>query len=140
MNIYELIAVIIYGIVGIISLIMAFKSLVSKRFILFHEKASGVSWADLDSRLQKVILALMKVSGLGFFIVALILLVFPVVNYLNPDEFLRYAVPSLAFVFCLGLFLVNYSLYRQTKSRTPWMGSLFCLVALIAGIILSILE
>jgi len=31
-------------------------------------------------------------------------------------------------------------LYKQTNSKTPWKGSLFAMIALIVGLILSVLQ
>jgi hypothetical protein len=138
-KIIELIPIIIYCIVGAISLIMAYKNLSLKKFILFHEKAAAIPWDNIDKSLQSVILALMRVSGLGFLVVALLLLVFPIVNYFIQDEFIKYSIPIISFIFCFGLFFVNYFLHKQTKSATPWLGSLFAMFIIIGGMILSIL-
>ena len=138
MKLFEAITIVLYGMVGIISLIMAYKSISSKRFLLFHEKAAGTSWNNVDSRLQYVILALTRLSGLGFLVMALILLIFPIFNYFRQDEFLKYSIPLISLVFCSGLFLINYLLHKQTKSPTPWKGSLYAMGAIIVGIILSI--
>ena len=136
-DIFQFIPIVLYGILGIVSLVMAFKSLFSIKFISFHEKAAAKSWEDLDNPLQFVILAMMKVSGLGFLVVAILMLVFPVINYFRPDSFIKYAVPATSFVFCTGLFLVNYYLYKRTKAMTPWRGSLAAMLFIVAGIILS---
>ena len=140
MRITEAIIIVIYGFVGVISLIMAFKNLLSKKYLFFHEKAAGRSWEEIDKSLQVVILALMRISGLGFLMVALLLLIFPVVNQFIHSEFLRYSIPIIAFLFCTGLFLVNYKLHKQTNSTTPWKGSLFAMMVILAGIILSLLH
>jgi hypothetical protein len=140
MRTIEILTIVIYGFVGVISLIMAYKSLFAKKYLVFHEKAAAIEWTQLDKRLQYVILALLKISGLGFLVTALLLLIFPIVNYFRQDEFVRYFIPFLAFIFCSGLFIINYSLYKHTKSITPWKGSLFALVAIIAGVILSVLQ
>jgi hypothetical protein len=140
MRTIEILTIVIYGFVGVISLIMAYKSLFAKKYLAFHEKAAAIEWTQLDKRLQYVILALLKISGLGFLVTALLLLIFPIVNYFRQDEFVRYFIPFLAFIFCSGLFIINYSLYKHTKSITPWKGSLFALVAIIAGVILSVLQ
>ena len=136
----EAIIIVIYGFVGVISLIMACKNLFSKKYLLFHEKAAGRSWEEIDNPLQVVILALMRISGLGFLVIALLLIVFPIVNQFIHNEFLKYSIPIIAFLFCSGLFLVNYNLYKQTNSTTPWKGSLFAMFAILAGIILSLLH
>jgi ABC-type Fe3+-siderophore transport system permease subunit len=119
---------------------MAYKSLFVNKYLAFHEKAAAIEWPQIDKRLQYVILALIKISGLGFLVTALLLLIFPIVNYFVQDEFVRYSIPVLAFIFCSGLFIINYSLYKQSKSITPWKGSLFAMIAIIAGVILSALQ
>jgi len=138
MRITEAITIVIYGFVGVISLIMAFKNLFSKKYLLFHEKAADKAWEELDTRLQYVISALMMISGLGFLMTGLLLLIFPVVNHFMHNEFLRYSIPVVSLIFCTGLFLVNYNLHTQTGSFTPWKGSLFAMIAILAGIILSV--
>ena len=135
----EILSIAIYGIVGCIALNMAFKNLVSKKWIGFYEKAVTTSWDSLENPLKYVILALMRVSGLGFLMVSILLIVFPIVNHFINDTFLRVIIPAISFVFCLGLFLVNYLLHKQTNSRTPWKASLIAMTAIIIGLILSLL-
>jgi len=137
---FEILTIGIYGFVGVISLIMAYKSLFAKKYLVFHEKAASIEWTKIDKRLQYVILTLMRISGLGFLVIALLMLVFPIVNYFIQDEFVRFSIPFLAFIFCSGLFIINYSLNKFTKSMTPWKGSLFAMIAIIAGVILSVLQ
>ena len=140
MRIIEILTIVIYGFVGVISLIMAYKSLFAKKYLVFHEKAAAIKWTEIDERLQYVILALMRISGLGFLVIALLMLIFPIVNYFIQDDFVRYSIPFLAFIFCSGLFITNYSLHKYTESNTPWKGSLFAMIAIIAGVILSVLK
>jgi len=138
MKYLEIIPIIIYAFVGIISMIMANKSLFSKRFILFHEKAAAITLDELDKPLQSVILALTRVSGLGFLVTSLLLLIFPIVNYFIHDEFLKFSIPIISLVFCTGLFLINYHLYIETKSETPWLNSLIAMFGIIIGVIISL--
>ena len=93
MRIPEVITIVLYGFVGAVSLKMAFKNLFSKKYLLFHEKAAGRSWEEIDKPLQVVIMALMRISGLGFLMTGLLLLIFPVVNHFMHNEFLRYSIP-----------------------------------------------
>ena len=139
-EVLKLIPAVLYIIVGIISMIMAYKSLFSDKFLPFHEKASNKIWDEIESPLQIVILTFMRLTGLGFLIVSILLLIFPIINYYCPNRIYEYFIPGLALVFCSGLFLINYSLYRKTKANTPWKGSLYAMIALISGIIISILT
>jgi len=139
-QVLKLAPAVLYIIVGIVSLIMAYKNLFSHRFLPFHEKASNKTWEEVDSSLQIVILTFMRLTGLGFLVVSFMLLVFPIINYLNRNTFYEYFIPLLALIFCFGLFLINYSLYRKTKATTPWKRSLYAMILIISGIIISILS
>ena len=127
----------LYFLVGVISLVMAYKSLFFKKFIPFHEQAAGKSLDNLDMPLQHVIIALMRVSGLGFLVMALLMCIFPIVNYFRPDAFVKYAIPAISFLYCSGLFVANYFLHKQTKAKTPWKGSLAAMLIILIGIIIS---
>ena len=135
----KIIPVFLYMIVGCISLTMAYKNMFSNRLIPFQEHAAGKSLSEMDVGIQSVILALMKVSGLGFLVVSLLLLIFPLVNYFENSAFIKYAIPSISLLYCFGLFLFNYRLYDQTKVETPWKRSLYAAIIIGLGIILSIL-
>jgi hypothetical protein len=127
----------LYIFVGIISLVMACKCLFSNKFISFHQEAAGIAWDNISKSLQFVILALMRVSGLGFLAMGCLMIVFPIVNYFNPDPFSKYAVPVISFLYCSGLFLTNYYLYRNTKAKTPWKASLLAMFLISLGLVIS---
>jgi hypothetical protein len=129
----------LYFVVGVVCLIMAFKNMQASQFLPFHQQAAGRKWEDVDRSLQFVILALMRVAGLGFLATALLLIIFPIVNFMKPNPFVTYAVPGIVFLYCLGLFVTNYILYHHTKTKTPWKGSLYALFLILAGLVISIL-
>lgn len=134
----EIIPVALYFIVGIISLVMAVKALFSNKFLPFHEKAAGKQWNEIDNSLKLLILSFLRLIGLGFLIVSILLIVCPIANYFTPNKFYKYSIPVIALIFCIGLFVTNYLLYKNTKANTPWKGSLYAMVIIIAGIIISI--
>jgi hypothetical protein len=136
-EILKIIPILLYVIVGIVSLVMSVKNLFSDKFLPFHEKASGKRWDEIDNSLKLVILTLLRLAGLGFLIISILLLVFPVVNYLNPNRFYKYLIPGLALIYCTGLFIINYLLYKKTKADTPWLKSLYAMSLIVIGIIIS---
>ena len=135
----KMIPVFLYMIVGIISLTMAYKNIFSNKLIPFQEQAAGKPWGDIEKGVQFVIIALMKVSGLGFLVVALLLMIFPVVNYYYNILFVQYAIPVISLLYCFGLFLFNYQMYIQTKVETPWKRSLYAASIIGVALILSLL-
>jgi uncharacterized membrane protein YqjE len=139
-EILKIIPILLYMIVGAISMVMAVKNLFSNKFLPFHEKAATKLWDEIDNSLRLVILALLRLVGLGFLIISILLLVFPIINYFIPNKFYQYSIPIIALIYCIGLFVINYSLYKKTKANAPWRGSLYAMVAIIVGIIISILN
>jgi hypothetical protein len=136
----NIIPVLLYIFAGGISLNMALKNLLSNKFLPFHEKAVGKQLNELDTQLQFVILALMKVSGLGFLLLSILLMVFPLYNYFSPNTVIKYSIPSIAIIYCMGLFIINYSLYKNAKTETPWKKTLFVICILIIGMCISLFE
>jgi hypothetical protein len=139
-EILKIIPIVLYIIVGIISMVMAFKNFFSTRFLPFHEKAANKQWDEIDASLKLVILSLLRLSGLGFLIISILLLVFPIINYFVPNIFYKYSIPIISLIYGTGLFIINFHLYRRTKEDTPWKGSLYAAMTLIVGIIISILN
>jgi hypothetical protein len=129
-----------YVTTGMISLLMAYKSLFTPHFLPFHEQAAGTSWDTLDKGVQSVILALMKFSGLGFLTVALLLLITPILQFLRCNPVLLYLLPGISFLFCFGLFFINYSLAVKRHAKTPWRGSLAAMLVIGIGILISFIQ
>lgn len=139
-EIVKILPVFLYFIVGVVSAIMAVKNFSSDKFLPFQENAANRPWDEIDPSLQIVILALLRIAGLGFLIVAILLLAFPIINYLMPNTFYTFAIPVIALLFCTGLFIVNYSLYKKTNANTPWRGSVYAMIAIIGGMIISLFN
>ena len=137
-EVLKIIPVVLYFIVGIISLMMSLKSLFSKKYLSFHEQAAGKPWSEIDDKLQPVFLSIMRVSGLGFLTLFFLLTAFPIANLFIQNTFINYSIPLIALVFCIGLFIVNYILYKKTKAETPWKGSIYAIIVIIIAIIISI--
>jgi hypothetical protein len=133
----KIIPLILYLAIGFLSLAMAIKTLLARKFLPFHEEAYGKNWESIEKNLQLVFLALLKISGLGFLVIALLLLSSSIYNYFNPNFYLQFVVPFIALLFSIGLFIFNYFLFKRTKAKTPWKNSLFVMMVIIICIILS---
>ncbi len=139
-EILKIIPAALYILTGTVSMVMAVKSLLADKYLPFHEQAAGKHWNEIDPSLKPVILSLLRLGGLGFLVVSILLIVCTVVNYYVQNVFYRYAVPSIALIYCSGLAINNYMLYKSTKAGAPWKGSLYGALALTAGIALSIFS
>lgn len=134
----KIIPAVLYFLVGLISLSMALKCFFARQYLPFHEQAAGTPWQKIDDRLQVVILSFLRLGGLGFLVVSILLLVCSIVNcFVAPDTFYKYLIPGIALLFCTGLFINNYLLYRKTKADAPWKESVYAMGVIVAGIIIS---
>ena len=138
-EVLSIISIVLYSLVGLVCLTMANKTLFAKEYLPFHQQATGQNWGNFDNALQSVILTTIKISGLGFLIVGLLLIVVPIANYFINDIFLLYLTPVLAIIFCYGLYIFNYGLYNKTKTQTPWMGAIMAMIVIAISFIISII-
>jgi hypothetical protein len=136
---FNIISTLIYIIVGIICLIMAYKSMFSKKYLPFHEEAASKTWDSIDKPLQNVILTILRISGLGFLTIFLFLSIFSTINYFKPNPFIKYSIPIISLIYCFGLFLFNFILFKQTKAKTPWIGSLIAMFFVLLSFFISII-
>jgi hypothetical protein len=139
-TVFQIIASFLFFCIGIISLVMAYKNLFSRQYLPFHARASGLAWESLEKRLQAVIIVLMRITGLGFLITGLQLILSAIAYYFAPSPILLFAPPVAATVFCIGLSVSNYQLQKRTDVRTPWKGSLYSAITLAVGIVISVIS
>jgi len=64
-EILKIIPILLYTIVGIISMIMAVKNLSSNKFLPFHEKVAKKPWDEIDNPIKLVILTFMRLTVIG---------------------------------------------------------------------------
>lgn len=136
----QIVVTCLYAIVAIVALAMALKSLRARELLPFQEAAAAQPWGELGVGLQAVILSLLRMSGLGFLIVALQLGVVAVAGNFHEGLVVTLILPLLSLLFCAGLCSVNLRLHRQTGAQTPWRGSLYAAIAITVGLVVSMLR
>jgi hypothetical protein len=114
------------------------KNIRSKGLLPFQSNAAGMAWKAIDERLQAVIVALMRIAGLGFLVVGFLLLAFPAVSHLGHHPVSGLGLVGLPFAYCLGLSVVNRQLARRTGARTPWKGALVAALVLAVAMALAL--
>lgn len=136
-EIFKLILSIIYLLVAVVSLMMAYECLSAKKYLGFQEKAFKDAWKAMSEPAKATYLFQLRISGLGFFVSASILVVAIIELYLSPDSIGVYLLPFVALIFCIGLFYNNLQLSKKIDSYAPWRGSLGAVIAIAVGILIS---
>lgn len=126
---------VLFGLVGVVALMMAWRGLTAKSLLPFHQAAAGRPWAELSPGEKSVATALTRALGLGFLTAGLALLTAGV-TALAHQSVGTYGLAGTALVFCVGLGLINRRLTLDTTVGTPWKGSLYAAVAILVALAL----
>lgn len=138
MNIIKIVYSLIFLWVGIITLSVSLKFLSAKEFFPYHKEASKMEWNEISKPLQTIILAVMRMAGLGILFASLTIIFYSGFIFLNSNSNIKYFVPIVSLIFWAGTFLVTFRVHKKTMAHTPWKGSLSCMIMLIAAILISI--
>ena len=109
--------------VGLVSLRMALKGLSAKAWLPFHQAAAEVDWNSLPLRLRLLLLFMVRMAGLGFLALFLLLATIPVYVARHPDPFVALTNFGIATTYCVGLGILTRWLHRETGACTPWKES-----------------
>lgn len=129
----------LFAIVGVIHIIFGVIYITADEFMAYHSQALMISWSDLNFNYQILILALLKLAGVGGLIAGIVNLTLVVHTLKNSHTKLVWLilVPSCMFQFTTHF--VVYSVYINTPGEPPLLAVSFGSVVLcIAGILLII--
>src|SRR5450759_1584386 len=104
---------VLFGLVGVVALTMAWRGLTAKRLLPFHQAATGRPWAELSPGEKSVATALTRALGLGFLTAGLALLTAGVTALAHQDV-ATYALAASALTFCSGLAVISRRLQLAT--------------------------
>jgi hypothetical protein len=106
-----------------VSLRMAWRSLSAREWLPIHEAAAGTSWTSLTPRIHALLLLQVRMGGLGFLALSLLLAALRVHLTWQPDPFVGLSVFGIGATCCVGLGVPTWHLHRETGAVTPRRGS-----------------
>ncbi len=125
----------IYLIIGAINIVLGATYFSSKEFLSYHSQAVGAPWQEVNSGLQTVILALMKVAGGGWLVLGFFTVILALAAFKTSSAIARWSLPTGTLIFYSASFAATWGVYQKTGASTPWGQSLamigFALVALV---------
>jgi hypothetical protein len=134
----RLVAAAIASAVALVGFRMAWKGLSARRWLPFHERAAGAAWESLPPRQQAVVLFAVRMVGLGFLVLALVLaggvaLVVRGGGRAGPVG--AFAVGAAS---ALGTGVFAHRLHHETGATTPWRGAFGAALALAVAAMLAL--
>ena len=129
----------LYIIVGLITFGIGLRFLLSKKFFSYHREATGLEWNNIDKSLQMIILAIMKMAGIGITCLSVLIITYPFMFMCSDNFFDKFLVPIISLLFWIGSFNITFNVHKKTSANTPWKGSLFSTILIVIAILLSVL-
>ena len=136
---FTLAAFICYLSTMVFAIYVGFMYLLKPKFFTYHEWVLGKKWEELDSKLQTLILALMK--GIGGAIIALGVAILAMIffAFLAGEMWAYYTIPAVSLIgWGIWLYIMIFE-RRKTGARAPLFVPIVGIALILAGFILSLL-
>ncbi|NQV50801.1 MAG: hypothetical protein HQ507_09900 [Candidatus Marinimicrobia bacterium] len=137
----KIVSIILYSIVTFITAGTGLKFITASEYFTYHAQASGMDWTQVNPGLQLLMLAGFKIVGAGFLTVAFCLIFMIISPFSRHDQRWSYfAIPLSGLLLWSIIFITTLSVAFTTGANAPWGGSLFCIITLLLGFIVSLLA
>lgn len=130
-------AFVCYTLGALLSAVFGVIYLTSTQFMPYHQDAVGLAWGELDSRMQTLLLALMRVSGGGFLATALSIIFMLFFPFYAGEEWSKYAIPMVGLAEALPALYAALLVRRRTPASPPLWAGLLAAALIVLGFVLS---
>jgi uncharacterized membrane protein len=111
--------------------------LFSPQIMPYHQEAVGMEWDEIDSRMQIMLLSLLKGAGLAAIVSGVAMGILLLVPFQHGDAWSRWAIPAVGFMLLLPAVCIAAKLAIVTGALIPWTLLFIPIVLLIFGFFLS---
>lgn len=134
-----LISFISYGCVALVSILFGLIYLAKNQFMPYHAEALGLSWSELEEKMQVLILALMRAAGGGFLATGLAISVLLMIPFRAGDTWSIYTIPAISLCTSIGTLYATLLVKTKTPGTPPLGLSFLALALTMIGFIFSII-
>jgi hypothetical protein len=138
MNTVRLAASICYVLSALLLMTFGVMYLTRSKFMPYHQQAIGIPWENLDTRMQTLLLTLMRVSGGGMLAVALSVLVLVLGPFREGNVWAIYALPAIGLASGLPILYATIFVRKRTQTSSPVGISAFGVAIVVLGFVLSL--
>jgi hypothetical protein len=138
MNATSIISFASYGLASLLSIVFGANYLLRSQFMTYHKEALGKSWNELDSRLQVLLLGLMRSVGGGFLAAGFITSILLLIPFRVGDIWAKYAIPLTGLIVLIPSLYAAVYIRVRTHAHTPVVAGIFGVGLIIIGIAFSL--
>ena len=126
-----------YAAVG--SFFAGIRLLTSRTFLPFHQQAVGVPWGEIPERVRLLILALMRVAGIGAVLTGALCVLDCFPSIFCIDRHLAVGVGVGTVIYWFVIYSITLYVHRRTNADTPFRASFSVFTASLIGTIIRAL-
>jgi len=126
------IALVLYALVALFSLVLGLIYFLRDSFLPYHEALLGTSWDELDAPARTLLLALMNVAGGGWLALFVLIMALVIIPFRRGELWARIVIP----VGILALYVPTL-LATLTVPTAPWYGAAAACAAAVIGFVLD---
>ena len=135
-----IISFICYLLVGVISIVFGVIYLTRIEFMPYHQVALNRTWKELESEIQTLILALMRVAGGGLLATGISLLLL-FLTYLKTQEPILFLImPIVSGITSFASFSATMLVKTRTVASPPLKLTIICIMLITIGAITSVIN
>jgi hypothetical protein len=138
MRLADRLAFLCYGLVALLAVAFGLVYLTRSEFMPYHGDAVGMPWAELDPRLQTLLLALLRLAGGGFLAAGIALGILLLIPFRRGDPWVRWALPLVGLASALPTLLAVLLVQNRTPARPPIVFALLAVALIVIGAALSL--
>ena len=127
-----------YLITAIISILFGIIYLVRSEFMPYHAVALEKQWIELDTKIQTLILALMRVAGGGFLATGIVIILLMLLYLRTSKQWIIFIIPTVGLIISLSSLYATILVKSRTPASPPVNLTLLSIGLILIGFILSL--
>lgn len=127
-----------YLITAIISILFGIIYLVRSEFMPYHAVALEKQWIELDTKIQTLILALMRVAGGGFLATGIVVVLLMLLYLRTSKQWIMFIIPTVGLITSLSSLYATLLVKSRTPASPPVNLTLLSIGLILIGFILSL--
>ena len=128
-----------YAVIALVAIVFGAAYLVRSRIMPYHEEAIGRPWAELEPRLQTLLLGLLRLAGGGMLCGGVAIAILLAIPFRDGEAWSAVAMLVIGFLTLLPSLYATIFIRSRTGARTPVWVAVAGVGLLVAGSMLSLL-
>ncbi len=141
MKALKITTIVLYLFPTVVMGLLGSKFITATEYFSYHAQATGVEWSAIDPGLQLVYLAVFKLCGAALLSLCISMSAMIAIPFAKRcHRWSYFAIPAAALLFWSIALGITLHVTNATPAVAPWGGSLSCVVSILAGFAVSLVD